>query len=168
MVRMVSALVACFGNLLRGDDGFGPAVAERLLEQGTPPGVRVVDVGIGGIHLVHELLTPVNTLIVVDAVNRGRSPGTVMVIRPDVIDVRSLSQTEQRDQLADMHYATPERALMLAGALGLLPADTWLVGCEPLDADRVGEGLSMPVSMALDAAAVEIHRVLAETERTIG
>jgi len=154
------ALVACFGNLLRGDDGFGPAIAARLLEGGVPDGVRVLDAGIGGIHVVHELHEATEVLVVVDAATRGLTPGTVFVMRPDVVDVLALSPTDQRDQLADVHYATPERALMLASALGLLPDETWLIGCEPLDADRVGEGLSAPVTAALDAAVAEVHRVL--------
>jgi len=128
----------------------------------------VLDVGIGGIHLVHELLEPVDALVVVDAVSRGRPPGTVVVMRPDIVDVRGLSDIERRDVLADMHYATPERALMLANALGVLPAETWLVGCQPLDAERVGEGLSAPVSRALGVAAKEVHRVLEDAGRTIG
>ncbi len=168
MVRTMRALVACFGNLLRGDDGFGPAVARRMLERDLPPGVRVIDVGIGGIHLVHELLDPLDLLIVVDAINRGRPAGTVMVIRPDIVDVQSLSATERRDQLADMHYATPERALMLASALGVLPAETWLVGCEPLDADRVGQGLSEPVSAAIEIATTEVHRLIEEAQPATG
>lgn len=154
------ALVACFGNLLRSDDGFGPAVAARLLERDLRAGVTVLDVGIGGIHMIHELLDPVDVLVVVDAVDRGRSPGTVLVIRPEVTDVDDLSATERRDQLADMHYATPARALMLARALGFLPAATWLVGCQPLDADRVGQGLSAPVAAALEVAADEVERLL--------
>ncbi len=159
------ALIACFGNLLRGDDGFGPAVAALLLEHGVPDGVQVLDAGIGGIHLVHELHEPTGVLIVVDATSRGRAPGTVFVMRPDVLDLSTRSPAEQRDQLADVHYATPERALMLAAALGLLPEETWLVGCEPFDAERVGQGLSPPVTAALEIARREIHQVLEDCAR---
>lgn len=148
--------------MLRGDDGFGVVVAERLLREDLPDGVRVIDVGIGGIHLVQELLDPVDALVVVDAVDLGRQPGTVFVIRPDVIDLKAMSPTERRDQLADMHYATPERAFMLARALEVLPSTTWVVGCQPADVDALGEGLSPAVTEAVEHAVHEVHRLVSD------
>ena len=44
-------LVAAIGNIFRGDDGFGPAVAARLAALPLPDGVRVWDVGVRGVHL---------------------------------------------------------------------------------------------------------------------
>lgn len=156
----MKVLVAGVGNLLRGDDGFGVVVAERLLEQGAPRQVRVLDIGIGGIHLVQELLDPVDALVVVDAVDLGRPPGTVLVIRPDVRDVTALPLARRRDELADMHYATPERAFMLARGLGVLPAATWVVGCQPADAERLGEGLSPAVAAVVNTAAAEVRQLV--------
>lgn len=152
--------MACFGNVLRGDDGFAGAVAERLQRSGAPTGVEVLEIGIGGIHLIHELLERVDVLIVVDALDLGRRPGQVLVMRPDVLDVATLSPEARRDELADMHYATPERALMLARALDVLPAETWLVGAQVDDADRLGQGLSGPVEGAIEAAIDEIRRLV--------
>ncbi|MGH4022212.1 MAG: hydrogenase maturation protease [Pseudonocardiaceae bacterium] len=157
----MTVLVAGVGNTLRGDDGFGVAVAARLIEQGgVPSGVRVLDIGIGGIHLVQELTAGAGGLVVIDAVDRGRAPGTVLVLRPHVRDVTVLPLAQRRDELADMHYATPERAFMLASALGVLPPETWIVGCQPADADRLGEGLSAPVAAAVDVAATEVRRLV--------
>jgi hydrogenase maturation protease len=59
-----------------------------------------------------------------------------------------------------MHYATPERALMLAKAVGVLPETTWLVGCQPADAERLGEGLSPEVERAVEPALAEVRRLL--------
>jgi len=154
----VRVLVAGMGNLLRRDDGFGVYVAERLQAASAPPEVRVVEVGIGGIHLVHELLAHADALIVIDALDLGREPGTVMVVRPEV------RAPQGRDDLADMHYATPERALMLAQALGVLPVDAWIVGCQPEDADGLGEGLTDSVARAVEPAVEEIRRLT----RTLG
>ncbi len=156
----MTVLIAGVGNILRGDDGFGTTVVERLMEQGVPGEVRVLDIGIGGIHLVQELTLHADALIVVDAVDKGRSPGAVLVMRPDVLDVTALPLAQQRDQLADMHYATPERAFMLASALGVLPAESWVVGCQIADDDRLGEGLSEPVAAAVDVAIAEVRRLV--------
>lgn len=155
-------LVAGVGNVLRGDDGFGVEVAQRLVQEETPEGVRIIETGIGGIHLVQELMDRFDALVVVDAVDLGRAPGTVLVLTPDVRDVWEMSLSERRDQLADMHYAVPERALMLAKALKVLPPRVAIVGCQPVDAEGWGEGLSPQLERAIPVAIEEVKRFVAE------
>lgn len=155
-------LVVGVGNVLRSDDGFGVAVARRLAGRDLPPGVTVAETGIGGIHLVHELMAGYDALIVVDAVDRGRPPGSVLVIEADVIDVAELPLDDRHDLLADMHLATPERALMVARAVGVLPERTIIVGCQPTDAEELGIGLSAETAAAVDVAVAEVQRCLAE------
>lgn len=121
-----------------------------------PAGVDVMDVGIGGIHLIQELHERFDALIVIDAVDFGRHPGTVLVIRPEI------RQPQGRDDLADVHYSTPERALMLAGALDVVPETVWLVGAQPEDADSLGLELSAPMAGAIAPATAEVRRLLAE------
>jgi len=157
---MQRTLVAGVGNVLRGDDGFGVAVAERLARASLPAGVTVVETGIAGIALVQELQCGWDSLVLVDAVDRGRPPGTVMVIEPEVVDVQQLSWEERNDLIADMHLATPDRVLVLARALGALPAWVRIVGCQPTDAESVKEGLSVVVSAAVDIASAEVLRLL--------
>jgi hydrogenase maturation protease len=157
----VKVLVAGVGNVLRGDDGFGVAVVEHLANEKLPDQVRVMDVGIGGIHLVQELMAePVDVVVVVDAVEMDRPPGTILVIRPLVEEVEYLPLAEKHDRLADMHYSTPDRALMLANAVGALPEKVWVIGCEPLDAHSLGEGLSEPVEHAIVSAIDEIRSIV--------
>jgi hydrogenase maturation protease len=104
-------LVACVGNPLRGDDGFGPAVAARL--GALPPGVDVVETGIGGVALLHELMGGCDGLVLVDASDLGAAPGTVRVLEPQVAPAV---------HVPDVHLANPDRVLSLAQALGCLPA----------------------------------------------
>ncbi|MGH9078268.1 MAG: hydrogenase maturation protease [Acidimicrobiales bacterium] len=151
-------LIAGVGNVLRGDDGFGVEVARRMAALDLPVGVRVVETGIGGIALVHEVAAGCDALVVADAIDRGRPPGTVMVIEPEVVDVAALSLGQRHDMLADMHLATPDRAFMLARALGALPPSVILVGCQPLDAETFQQGLSAPVARAIPLAVEEIRR----------
>jgi hydrogenase maturation protease len=152
-------LIAGVGNVLRGDDGFGVVVAQRMLDLVLPDGITVVETGIAGIALVHELQKGWDGLIVIDALDRGRSPGTVMVIEPDIIDIDGLSSAERGDVLADMHLATPDRVLMLARALGVLPDWVRIVGCQPHDAHAVHDGLSPEVTRAVDVAVTEVLRL---------
>jgi len=154
----VKVLIAGVGNMLRADDGFGVEVAQRLAEMELPTEVSVVETGIGGIALVQELQSGYDALVIVDCVDLGRPPGQVMLIEPEVIDVDALTWTERHDILADMHLATPERAMMLARALGVLPSKLLMVGCQPVDPDAIGQGLSPPVIAGVGVAIDEIVR----------
>lgn len=149
-------LVAGVGNVLRADDAFGVEVAKRLAALELPEEVTVVETGIAGIALVQELQDGYDALVVVDAVDLGRTPGHVFLIDPDVVDVNELTWSEKHDLLADMHLATPGRAMMLAKALGVLPPKRLMVGCQPVDPDSVGTGMSEPVTAAVGVAVNEI------------
>jgi hydrogenase maturation protease len=153
-------IVAGVGNVLRSDDGFGVEVATRLMQRDQQPGVTIVETGIAGIQLVQDLMDGYDAAIVIDTVDRGRPPGTVMLIEPDVIDVQLLDHNERYDLLADMHMATPERSLMLARALDVLPDRVWMVGCQPVDVESPAIGLSATVEAAIEPAIVEVERCI--------
>lgn len=157
---MSRILIAGMGNLLRSDDGFGVEVARQLATRETlPPGTRVIEVGIGGIHLVHELMAGFDALIVVDAMERGSPPGTAHVLEAEVADLDTWSETARQDFLADVHYATPTRALILAKALNVLPPTVYIVGCQPFDAVNLGIGLSREVTEAVATVVARIERL---------
>lgn len=150
MTRRV--VVAGFGNVLRGDDGFGVEVIRRLERiGGAPQGTVFLEVGTGGIALAQELLTPCDRLVIVDAMTRGGTPGTVYVLHVDHVPAATS---------VDMHMAVPARALGLAQALGALPPEVFLVGCEPVALDELTMTLSGPVSRALETAVTEVQTLL--------
>ena len=153
-------LVAGVGNQLRADDAFGVVVSHRLMEMDLPEGVKVVETGIGGIALVQELQEGYDALVVIDAVDRGRPPGHVMLILLDVPHVDDMEWGERYDFLADIHLATPERALIMSKALGVLPDNTLMVGCQPVDAETPGIPMSPEVTAACDVAVREVLRHL--------
>ena len=155
-------LIAGVGNKLRADDAFGVEVATRLMKMDLPEGVTVVETGIGGIALVQELQSGYDALVVVDAVDRGRPPGHVMLIALDVPHVDDMEWGQRYDFLADVHLATPERALIMSKALGVLPDNTIMVGCQPVDAETPGIPMSPEVEAACDVAVREILRHVAE------
>jgi hydrogenase maturation protease len=153
-------LVACIGNIFLGDDGFGVAVAERLKERRYPAGVQVVDFGIRGVELAYTLLDDeYDALVLVDAVPRGRAPGTLYLIEPEV--ARSDAEQGARDGSAalDAHSMDPMKVLAFARSLGARSIQTLLVGCEPAtspgsaDYEEMQMGLSAPVLAAVDGAA---------------
>ena len=131
--------------MLRLDDGFGYVVAERL--SGLPDGVEVLETGIGGIALLQELMRGCDGLIIVDAVDRDGEPGTVYVIEPEI---------GEPSGVPDMHLANPDQVLALAKGMDCLPRRVLLVGCQPADAEGIGEELSPAVARAV---AVAVERV---------
>ncbi|MBI4672596.1 MAG: hydrogenase maturation protease [Chloroflexi bacterium] len=158
---MKRILVAGMGNVLRRDDGFGVQVANQLTrENDMPPNVQVIEVGIGGIHLVQELMAGYDVLVVIDAVARGSAPGTMHVLQVQVPDLATWGDDQRGDFLADMHYTTPSKALILARAMGVLPPIVYLVGCQPADANELGIGLSEPVAQATAKTLREIGKIV--------
>ena len=146
---MSRILVAGVGNVLRTDDGFGPAVAARLGE--LPEGVDVIETGIGGIALLQEILTGYDGLVVIDAVDRGASPGTVFVIEPEIDDPA---------HVPDIHLANPRRVLMMAKAMGALPERVVIIGCQPAEIDELGEQLTEDVQRAVDIAVAKVKETV--------
>ncbi|CAN5818189.1 hypothetical protein BH18ACI5_BH18ACI5_02630 [soil metagenome] len=154
MTAVRRALVAGFGNVLRGDDGFGVEVIRRLQSvDETLDGVETLEVGTGGIALAQALMTPYRRLVIVDAMARGGQPGTVYVLRVDSVDVL---------KRVDMHMAVPSKALGLAQAVGALPPEVFMVGCEPSEVDEFEMTLSAPVGAAVEHALREIRRLVTE------
>ena len=76
-------LVAGIGNIFLGDDGFGSEVVRNADISQDDPSVRVIDYGIGGMHLAYDLLEEWDTLVLVDAVPSRGSPGTLHVFQAD-------------------------------------------------------------------------------------
>jgi hydrogenase maturation protease len=107
-------LIAGFGNVLLGDDGFGVEVIKRLAVSDLPPHIEALDVGIAGMHFVLQLIEGFDAVILVDAVKRGQPPGTLYVFTPSEADL-DLHSGER----IDPHFAEPLRALKLARALGV-------------------------------------------------
>jgi hydrogenase maturation protease len=142
---MSRILVAGVGNVLRADDGFGPAVAARLTD--LPAGVEVIETGIGGIALLQEILDGCDGLIVIDAVDRGAEPGTVFVIEPEV---------EKPEHVPDVHLANPNRVLMMAKAMGALPDRVLIIGCQPAQVEELEDRLSESVERSVALAAAKV------------
>ncbi|HWQ13363.1 MAG TPA: hydrogenase maturation protease [Roseiflexaceae bacterium] len=160
-MHMRKILIAGMGNLLRCDDGFGVVVARWLAARAAlPAGARVVEVGIGGIHLVQELMDGYGALVIVDAVERGSPPGTLHLLEAQVPDLATWPERQRQDFLADMHYTTPAKALILARALGVLPPQVLILGCQPAEADALGIGLSEPVERAAAESVGRIERIV--------
>ncbi len=156
---MTGILVAGIGNIFLSDDGFGVEVVRRLATREIPPGVTVSDFGIRGIHLAYELLEGYDRLILIDAISRGGSPGTIYVLQPDEVG--------SSGALPDAHGMEPLAVFGYLASIGGDPVPTLIVGCEPASLDD-GIGLSEPVAAAVDKAADVVLSLLRDPTAVIG
>lgn len=158
-------LVAGMGNVLRGDDGFGIRVVERLsVGCELKKGVEIYEAGIGGIGLVQELMGGFDALILVDAIDKGAQPGTLFVVEPKLDQPDDLVGLHQ--SMVDMHYADPSKVLMLAKALNVCPPMVFLVGCQPEYVEDAIEGLRPSVERAVPRAVGEVLSLIREMSVT--
>jgi hydrogenase maturation protease len=161
-------LIAGVGNIFLGDDAFGVETVRALFRRTLPQGVSVIDYGIRGFDLAYALLDPWDAVIVVDALPRGESPGTLYTVEPDL---RSIRDSQSAETMMNPHGMDPVRVLQLASSVGEITAKIYVVGCEPADfgdelEGRMGLSEVVQASVPEAAAMVErlVERILIETE----
>jgi hydrogenase maturation protease len=166
-------LIACIGNIFLGDDGFGVEVAQRLMTRQYPASVQVVDFGIRGMDLAYALLDDYDMLVLVDAIPRGGSPGTLYLIEPDLSGMTPEKGVEAGRVAVDNHSMDPVKVLAFARMLGARPMPTFVVGCEPAtvltgeDYAEMYMGLSEPVQAAIDEAIKMIDSLVEKLLKSI-
>lgn len=164
--KVPKILIAGVGNELRQDDAFGLHVVRELLKnKQITPNVMIQEIGIGGIHLVQELHAHYDILVIVDAVSWEGKAGDIYWRKAETNDINELSKAEKRIFLADMHYTTPVRALMLAKAVNVLPSEVYILGCEAQTTAEFEMGISDEVKEAIPKAIAYIEHWL---ETTLG
>ncbi len=143
-------IVGC-GNELFGDDGFGPAVVREIERRGwSHPDAEVIDAGAGAPQNVFSLIdedSRVEFIVVVDAVDVGEEPGTLLEFGPEDLD------PEARIIPVDAHGWSVEAALLeLHERVGV---EFRIVGCQvkELPIPEIKPGMSEPVRRAVPRAA---------------
>lgn len=156
MDAQAKVAVVGLGNVLLGDDGFGPHVVQVLLAGWDfEPDVAVHDLGTPGLDLA-PWIHGVEALILVDAVRSEASPGTLRLYRRD--DILSHPPGPR----VSPHDPGLHEALLAAELAGCGPREVLLVGVVPQSC-ALGPGLSAPVRSAVAAACeaviAELHRL---------
>jgi len=147
-------LIAGVGNELKQDDAFGIEFAKKFRDAVSHLNhIMVMEVGIGGVHLVQEVHAAYDILVLVDAVAWGEEAGHIYFREMEkVSDIEEMPVFEKRVFLADMHYTNPIRALMLAKALKVLPKEVYILGCEVAEHDDFAIGMTPVVENAIPKA----------------
>jgi coenzyme F420 hydrogenase subunit delta len=142
-------LVLGCGNTLFGDDGFGCALVDYITAHcDVPEAVCLLDVGTGVRKLLFTLcLSPrrPRRLLILDALDAGRSPGELFEIDPAQIpavklDDFSLHQLPTSNLLRELQESCGVEVRVLACQTGPLP-------------EQIQPGLSPEVGAALPRAA---------------
>ncbi|HEY8546072.1 MAG TPA: hydrogenase maturation protease [Acidimicrobiales bacterium] len=150
-------LVAGIGHHRRGDDAFGPVVAQRLAARELPAGVRAVDYGVRGVQLAHDLTAGYDALILVDAMALGEPPGTLAVVEPG--DVAPVGPVDA-PLVLDTRAMSPGVVLALLDRFEAQVQRIVIIGCQPALLD--GPALSAPVAEAVDLAVDLLEDVLTD------
>ena len=154
--RVAPLVVIGIGNVLLGDDGFGPNVIGILQAKWEfPDTVELIDAGTPGLDLA-DLLCDREAVILVDAVTTGGAPGQTRCYRGSELDGVLALQPR-----VSGHDPALGDALAIARLAGDGPREVLLVGVVP-EAVEVGVGLSESVAVAAHTAAETIAAYLAQ------
>lgn len=138
----MSTLVLGIGNLIMTDDGVGVRVAQRLMEEyHFPEGVTVMDGGTLGLDLLPHL-EGVERLLMVDALETGGPPGTVMRLSGEEIPMALQTKLSP-------HQMGLQDLLTVAEFQGNRPAEMVLWGVQP-ESIELGMELSPAVAARVD------------------
>lgn len=150
----MSILVLGIGNLIMSDDGVGVRVVQQLQEgYGFPPEVTLLDGGTLGLDLLPRL-EGVRRLLVVDAVDTGKAPGTMVRLSGYEVPVAMGTKLSP-------HQMGLKDLLAVGELLGVVPGEMVLLGVQP---DRIGMGMELSPAVAAQLDTL-VGNVLQELER---
>lgn len=112
------------GNTLKGDDGIGPVLVNRLQEMDIPGEVEFHEVGTSGMNILHYL-KDLDSAVIVDALRSEGEPGDSIFFCPDEVD---------RDiEVRSTHDANLLEAIELSETIGERPEEIVIMGIIPGD-----------------------------------
>ena len=83
------AVIACIGNTLKGDDGAGPSLCQKLKGRTS---VKLIDAGTVPENYIQPIISSApDVLLIVDAIDLGAPPGTIRIFEPDQLDRSAFS-----------------------------------------------------------------------------
>jgi hydrogenase maturation protease len=147
-------VVLGLGNLLLKDEGFGVHAMQALRDEiGPNTNFEFVDGGVLGLDLL-PLVEDTRNLLVLDALDAGLSPGSVIELAGDQIPVFSNFKLSQ-------HQLGFQEVIGLAKFRGKMPHNLFIIGVQPDDVS-LGLELSEPVAEAIPEVLKRAQAVLAE------
>lgn len=134
-------LILGVGNPLRQDDGVGPEVIKQLSKVNPRIDADILDGGTDGLGLI-EVLGQYEKVVIIDAVEMKKKPGTVELFKP-----RQIKFAPARDSLSSHGFGLAE-ILSLLTTLEI-DTDISIIGVQP-KCIGFGEELSHEVASMLE------------------
>ncbi len=143
------------GNLLLGDEGIGVHAINAIRQRYSfEPPVEVVDGGTLGLDLLSYFENK-DTVVIVDAVNFGREPGYIGLLRDDEIPARINAKLT-------VHHIGLSDILSSLKLLGKSPKKITLVGIQPESFEfslNLTNTLKSKFEELIDAAIMELKEL---------
>ena len=115
--------VIALGNPLRGDDGIGLAVLERLKQESLAHRAILLDIGSDAFTLLEHLMQK-DPILILDCARMGKQPGEVSKFRIDNVHL------QQASDMVSLHGFSLAEIYNMAGKMGDI-AECQIVGVEP-------------------------------------
>ncbi len=148
-------VVVGLGNILMADEGIGCVIAGLLLaRQEEYPSVEFIDIGTGGMSLLH-IISGRGKVIIIDCAAMGTEPGTIKRFTPEQAkNVKQLSHYS-------LHEADVLKVIEMSRQLGRCPETIVIFGIEPQQIQQ-GRKLSETLSAKLTEYINTIEKELDE------
>jgi coenzyme F420 hydrogenase subunit delta len=157
--RVRTLILGC-GNVLFGDDGFGPEVANYLNQHySIPEDTLVMDAGTGVREILFDLLLSESRpekVILIDAVDKGRKPGEFFTL-----ELSDLPEVKRDD--FSLHLVPSSNLLRELAEKGGMDIALWVCQVQRIP-DEVHPGLSSPLAAAVSKASQKIYNLYIESK----
>jgi hydrogenase maturation protease len=154
-VPVVPILIVACGNVLAGDDAFGPLVAQRL-RQLSPKGTEIIDLGTKPAGLLDHLPGRHGVIIVDAAEPSSGSAGELI----DMDFMSSCRPPLRHDVALSSHGLSIAHELALARTLGMLPVHVHLIAAAT-GTTQIGEAPTVGVLQSVEPAANRVAEIAA-------
>lgn len=138
-------MIVGVGNILRGDDAFGPALIEKLKDK---THAFCIDAGSTPENYVGRVIKErPGTILIVDAAHLGREPGSWEIL--------------EKSEITRVGFTTHDLSpsLLIQYLERETEADIFLLGVQPVSVS-MGEEMSEPITKALEQLEREILEAL--------
>jgi hydrogenase 3 maturation protease len=140
-----ATVILGIGNILKGDDGAGPLVCQKLKE--VEICADVIDAGTVPENYIQRIIgkAPQN-LLVIDAIDYGETPGTIRLFKPEQLSSHAIST----------HSLSPR--IFVDMICQNINVDVYFVGIQPAQM-QLGQPISTQVKLAIEHLADVLMKI---------
>jgi hydrogenase 3 maturation protease len=149
-LRGTRTFIVGIGNTLKGDDGAGSLICQRLEGKVS---AEVIDTGTVPENYIQPIISksPQN-LIIIDAIDFAASPGTISILKPEQLNSLAFST----------HTLSPR--LFVDMVCQSIDVNVFFIGIQPAQV-KLGQPVSQPVEKAIQCLTNTLTQIFPPEER---